>query len=63
MGLQNNGGPTQTVALEPNSQAVGFIPVANCTDQSSPSPQPLTTDQRGLPRPDPNNPNFCDAGA
>jgi len=58
-----NGGPTETIALEPNSQAVDFIPVASCTDQSSPTPQPLTTDQRGLPRPDPGNPNFCDAGA
>ena len=61
-GLQNNGGPTQTIALEPNSQAVDFIPLADCTDQSMP-PVQLTTDQRGLPRPDPGNPNFCDAGA
>ena len=62
-GLAMNGGPTETIALEPNSQAVDSIPVASCTDQSSPTPQPLTTDQRGLPRPDPGNPNFCDAGA
>ena len=62
-GLANNGGPTQTIALEPNSQAVDFIPVAACKDQSSPTPLPLTTDQRGLPRPDPDNPDFCDAGA
>jgi hypothetical protein len=62
-GLQNNGGPTQTIALEPNSQAVDFIPVANCTDQTSATPLPVTTDERGLPRPDPGNPNFCDAGA
>ena len=61
-GLQNHGGPTKTIALEPNSQAVDFIPVASCTDQLA-IPQPLTTDQRGLPRPDPGNPNFCDAGA
>ncbi len=60
--MQNNGGPTQTIALEPNSQAVDFIPVADCTDQSM-SPMPLTTDQRGFPRPDPGNPDFCDAGA
>ena len=33
-GLQNNGGPTKTIALEPDSQAVDFIPVADCTDQS-----------------------------
>jgi hypothetical protein len=57
-----NGGPTQTIALEPDSQAVDFIPVADCTDQSMP-PVRLTTDQRGFPRPDPGNPNFCDAGA
>ncbi len=62
-GLQNNGGPTQTIALEPNSQAVDFIPVSSCTDQSSPTPLPVTTDQRGFPRPDPGNPLFCDAGA
>ena len=62
-GLQNNGGPTKTIALKSNSEAVDFIPVADCTDQSSPTPQPLITDQRGLPRPDPGNPDFCDAGA
>src|SRR5271168_5136580 len=61
-GLANNGGPTKTIALEPNSQAVDFIPVLDCTDQSM-SPVQLTTDQRGFPRPDPGNPNFCDAGA
>ena len=54
LGLDNNGGPTQTIALEPNSQAVDFIPVASCT---------VTTDQRGFPRPDSGNLNFCDAGA
>jgi hypothetical protein len=61
-GLANNGGPTDTIALEPNSQAVDFIPVADCTDQSA-TPAPVTTDQRGEPRPDPGNLNFCDAGA
>ena len=53
-GLQNNGGPTQTIALEPNSEAADFIPVGSCA---------VTTDQRGFPRPDSGNPNFCDAGA
>jgi CSLREA domain-containing protein len=62
-GLANNGGPTQTIALEPTSEAFDFIPVTNCVDQSSPTPMPLTTDQRGFPRPDPGNPLFCDAGA
>ena len=61
-GLQNNGGPTQTIALEANSQALDFIPVADCTDQSM-SPVKLTTDQRGFPRPDSGNLNACDAGA
>jgi predicted outer membrane repeat protein len=61
-GLRNNGGPTNTIALEPNSQAVDFIPVADCTDQSLPAVQ-LMTHQRGFPRPDPGNPNFCDVGA
>jgi hypothetical protein len=61
-GLQNNGGPTNTIALEDNSEAIHFIPVADCTDQSMP-PVQLTTDQRGFPRPDPGNPDFCDAGA
>ena len=62
-GLANNGGPTETIALEPDSEAVDFIPVANCTDQSVPTPLALTTDQRGFPRPDFGNPRFCDAGA
>ena len=61
-GLQNNGGPTQTIALEPNSPAVDFIPVASCKDQEA-IPQPLMTDQRGFPRPDSGNTSFCDAGA
>jgi hypothetical protein len=61
-GLQNNGGPTQTIALEPNSPAVDFIPVASCKDQEA-IPQPLMTDQRGFPRPDSGNLNACDAGA
>ncbi len=60
-GLANNGGPTETIALPPISQAVDFIPVADCIDQSTGFA--LTTDQRGMPRPDAGNPNFCDAGA
>ena len=62
-GLADNGGPTETIALEPTSSAVEFIPVADCTDQSTPTPIALTDDQRGDPRPDPGNPNFCSAGA
>ena len=60
-GLQNNGGPTQTIALAPGSPAVGAIPYARCTDQGSP-PVQITTDQRGYYRPfRPRGP--CDIGA
>jgi CSLREA domain-containing protein len=53
-GLQNNGGPTDTIALQANSPAVNAVPIANC--------QP--TDQRGHPRPDPaDNSGACDIGA
>ncbi len=50
-GLQNNGGPTQTIALLSTSPAVDLIPIASCT---------LTTDQRGTTRPQGKG---CDAGA
>ena len=56
-GLQNNGGPTQTIALLPTSPAVDHIPVAACTDSNH---QPVTTDQRGISRPQ--GPG-CDSGA
>jgi hypothetical protein len=56
-GLQNNGGPTQTIALLPSSPAVDAIPVANCTDTNG---NPVSTDQRGVSRPQ--GPN-CDIGA
>ena len=56
-GLQNNGGPTNTIALEPNSQARGFD--KDCTDQE-PTPQPILIDQRLLIRP--NSPSECDSG-
>jgi hypothetical protein len=49
-GLQFNGGPTQTVALQSGSPAIDVVPVTHCTDLATP-PHPLTTDQRGLPRP------------
>jgi hypothetical protein len=61
-GLANNGGPTETIALEGNGLANAFIPIANCTDQS-PTPQPLTTDQRGFSRPGAGHGNACSAGA
>lgn len=50
-GLQNNGGPTQTLALEPDSPAVDYIPVGS----SCPA-----TDQRGVSRP---QGPACDIGA
>jgi hypothetical protein len=62
LGLQNNGGPSFTVALETGSDAIDRIPVANCTEQDSHS-TPLGTDQRLFGRPDPANLNTCDSGA
>ncbi|HTW09056.1 MAG TPA: choice-of-anchor Q domain-containing protein, partial [Acidimicrobiales bacterium] len=48
-GLQDNGGPTQTIALEAGSAAIGHVTsVADCTGN----------DQRGVPLPTP-----CDIGA
>jgi hypothetical protein len=60
-GLENNGGPTQTVALESGSKAIDFVPIAHCIQLFT--GMPVTEDQRGFGRPDPGNPNFCDAGA
>jgi len=56
-GLRNNGGPTQTVALQATSPAVNAIPPSACTDASG---TPVTTDQRGVPRPQGGG---CDIGA
>jgi hypothetical protein len=50
-GLANNGGPTQTIALQPTSPAVDAIPVAQCPP----------TDQRGVARPDVGG-TSCDIG-
>jgi hypothetical protein len=60
-GLQNNGGPTKTIALLDGSPAIDAIPLADCTDQASP-PKPIITDQRLFPRPDAEEVN-CDIGA
>ncbi len=51
-GLQLNGGPTQTIALESGSPAIDAIPIANCPP----------TDQCGDPRPAPGY-SACDVGA
>jgi hypothetical protein len=54
--LADNGGPTLTHALLPESPAIDAIPVIYCN---------LTTDQRGAPRPagSGNEPSLCDIGA
>ena len=56
-GLQNNGGPTQTNALLGGSPAIDAGDPGGCRDQFGAL---LTTDQRGLPRPDG---AACDIGA
>jgi hypothetical protein len=55
--LQNNGGPTLTHALGDGSVAIDVIPEAECVDADG---EPLTTDQRGVTRPQ--GPK-CDVGA
>jgi CSLREA domain-containing protein len=59
-GLQDNGGPTQTIALLAGSPAIDRIPVVDCTDQEVP-PEKVSIDQRGVARPGA-HPN-CDIGA
>jgi CSLREA domain-containing protein len=49
--LADNGGPTQTMALQAGSSAIDLVPTSAC---------PLATDQRGVARPQ--GPK-CDAGA
>jgi hypothetical protein len=57
-GLQLNApGTTKTIALLSTSLAVNAIPPAACTDVSA---NPVTTDQRGVSRPQGTN---CDIGA
>lgn len=56
-GLQNNGGPTQTIRLLGNSPAINAVPLSFCTDGNG---QAVRTDQRGDPRP---VGPACDAGA
>ncbi len=46
--LQDNGGPTETHALGAGSVAINQIPEANCVVADG---APLTTDERGEPRP------------
>ena len=55
--LQDNGGPTETHPLGAGSVAIDVIPEAECLDADG---EPLTTDQRGEPRP---GGTMCDVGA
>lgn len=58
--LQNNGGPTQTMALLPGSPAIDAGNPGGCTDGQG---HLLKTDQRGKPRPDKEDTGGCDMGA
>jgi len=58
--LQNNGGPTQTMALLPGSLALDAGNPSGCTDGQG---HLLKTDQRGQPRPDKEDSGGCDIGA
>jgi hypothetical protein len=58
--LQNNGGPTQTMALSPGSPAIDAGNPSGCTDGNG---HLLKTDQRGMPRPDKEDSGGCDMGA
>ena len=60
--LANNGGSTMTRSLLSGSPAINAIPIADCTDQTSPTPVTISTDQRGVTRPQPAGGN-CDIGA
>jgi len=56
-GLQDNGGPTQSLALLAGGPAVDAIPLNACTDAIG---GPVSTDQRGVARP---QASACDIGA
>lgn len=58
--LQNNGGPTQTMALLPGSPAIDAGNPTGCKDNTG---HLLTSDQRGMPRPDKEDKTGCDVGA
>ena len=62
-GLRNNGGPTRTYALGPESPALDQIPLQYCQVKGIlNSRSRMYTDQRGMKRPD-GNEQFCDIGA
>src|SRR5438128_137892 len=58
VGLRDNRGPTKTYALAPgtNNPAIDKVPLDACHING------ITTDQRGMKRPD-GNEQFCDIGA
>jgi hypothetical protein len=58
--LQNNGGPTNTMALPSGSPAVDAGNPSGCTDDLG---HLLTTDQRSMPRPNTEDTGGCDIGA
>src|ERR1017187_6980118 len=58
--LGNHGGPTQTIPLLSGSPAIDAGNPNGCTDGNG---MLLTTDQRGAPRPDPEDTGGCDIGA
>jgi hypothetical protein len=58
--LQNNGGPTQTMAIPSGSRAIDAGNPNGCTDGLG---HLLKTDQRGDPRPDKEDTGGCDIGA
>jgi hypothetical protein len=58
-GLKDNGGPTPTIALLPDSAAIDAVSLNDCTDQNK---KPIVIDQRGKPRPAPRH-DACDSGA
>jgi hypothetical protein len=58
--LQDNGGPTQTMALLPESLAIDTGNPDGCTDGNG---HLLKTDQRGKLRPDKEDTGGCDRGA
>jgi hypothetical protein len=58
--LQNNGGPTETMALLAGSPATDAGNPSGCTSDHG---RLLKTDQRGQPRPDKTDTGGCDMGA
>jgi hypothetical protein len=58
--LQNNGGPTETMALLSGSPAIDAGNPLGCFDGEG---RHFSSDQRGLPRPDREDTSGCDMGA